>query len=57
MEKTLDLKMPGVIEMDGIKLKQIDGGTPQLAMLGIKIVIAIDSFMDGFVDGFKENKT
>lgn len=57
MEKTVNLKMPGVIEKDGNELKQIDGGTPQLAMLGIKIAIAIDSFMDGFVDGFTENKT
>lgn len=57
MEKTLDLKMPEVMKLDRNELKQIDGGTPQLAMLGIKITIAIDSFMDGFVDGFKENKT
>ena len=57
MEKTVNLKMPGVIELGRKERKEVDGGTPQLAMLGIKILIAIDSFMDGFVDGFKENKT
>jgi hypothetical protein len=57
MEKVLDLKVPGVTELGRKELKEVNGGTPQLALLGIKIVIAIDSFMDGFVDGFKENKT
>ena len=62
MEKSLDLKMPGVMELGREELKSVDGGFWPEVLKGIAIGIGIavgaevlgdwDDFKDGFASAF-----
>lgn len=57
MEKTLDLKMFGVLELSREELKTCDGG---FVLTGIFPFIsdaaeAVGNWMQGFVDGYRDN--
>ncbi|QGY43593.1 hypothetical protein GM418_07940 [Maribellus comscasis] len=55
MEKTVDLKMPGVATMSTAGLKEVDGGNP-LILLGPAIAIAIYMYdnRDRAIEGAKD---
>ncbi len=54
MEKTLDLKMPGVIELGREELSDVEGGIPPTHAYAALNKIVSD-FMTGFIDGFKDH--
>ncbi len=41
MENVLDLKMPGVQELEQDELREVNGGNPMIALGGIATVIGI----------------
>ena len=58
MEKELNFKSPFVEELDREKLSEVAGGLIDLFILQLYLHRhEIFDFCQGFVDGFKENKT
>jgi len=56
MEKTVNLKLPGVMELGKMELQLTNGGWGFLGPIWIpKIKDAVDDFMDGVWDGFSDN--
>lgn len=60
MEKTLDLKMPGVMELGRKELKELNGGFfalyAELTIIAVQLAIAADEFAEGVKEGWEENK-
>lgn len=61
MEKTVDLKMPGIVELGREELKETDGGTPFFAVIGVVASIiavgaAIDYAAEKVIEGWENPK-
>lgn len=55
MEKTLDLKMPRVMELGREELRELEGGIPPNIPAYKILNEAISDFFQGIVDGFNDN--
>jgi hypothetical protein len=58
MEKSLDLKMPGVTELGREELKSVDGGffEVEMTIIAVEVSLAWNAFWDGVSEGWSENK-
>jgi hypothetical protein len=58
MEKTVNLKMPGVIELDVEELKEVDGGGEVpwwYYFVAPGTAYIVDKFLDGYERGLKSD--